>query len=152
MDFWTLLSIALAVLWAQANVIFCAALHALRAEARVRWEAFFSLERCLLERWTEAGGEAAAELTEWTALFQDTILPEDGRTVLAFFEQRKRWGALRRGPGFPVLELRCRQAALRYAEAAAQYNKRVPSLLGWPLSRWMGFAPVQLPPGQTACG
>ncbi len=152
MDFWTLLALALAVLWMQANVIFCAGLHAMRAEARVRWEAFLRLEKCLVERRAEVAGAVAAEFTEWAAVFEKTIFPENGPAVLGFFEHRTRWGAMEHGPGFPVLELRCRQAALRYAEAAALYNGRISSFLGWPLSRWMGFAPVQLPPRQTSSG
>lgn len=150
MDFWTLLTIALAVLWAQANVIFCAGLHALRAEARVRWDALLSLEKFLLERRTEEDGHVAPEFLGWAEVLKKPILPENGPAVLGFYQHRKRWMELKHGTGFSVLELRCREAALRYAEAAALYNDRVLSLLGRPLSRWMGFAPVQGPPGQTA--
>lgn len=152
MDFWTLLAISLAVLWAQANVISCAGLQALRAEARVRWEALVSLERCLLECRIAAGGVSPDAVAQWRTVLEKTILPENASGVLEFYKERRLGGGTQGARGFGVLELRCRQAAHCYAEAAGLYNRRIPSMTGWPLSRWMGFAPVQEPPEEDAVG
>jgi hypothetical protein len=146
MDFWTLLAIALAVLWAQANVIFCFGLHALRTEARVRWEALLSMERRLMECQRLADGGFSHELTRWNALLEASILPENGAKVIEFYEVRRSQHALNALGGFAVLVLRCEQANLCYSEAAARYNSRINGPLGWPLSRWMGFEPVEEPP------
>jgi hypothetical protein len=145
-NFWTLLALALIVLWLQANAIACAGLHALRQEARVRWEALLDLERCLLER--RASGESgdSAQILRWRGVLEKTLWPEDATGVRAFFEEHR----LAADPGtretFGVLELRCREAVCRYAEAAALYNARLPWLWGWPLAKWMGFLPVEAPP------
>jgi hypothetical protein len=150
MDFWTLLAISLAVLWAQANVISCAGLQALRAEARVRWEALVSLDRCLLECRAAAGGVSPDAIARWRTVLEKTILPENAPGVLGFYEERRLWIGTQGAWGFGVLELRCRQAAHCYAEVAALYNRRISSVTAWPLSRWMGFAPVQEPPREDA--
>jgi hypothetical protein len=146
MDFWTLLAIALAALWAQANVIFCAGLHALRAEARVRWEALLLMERRRFECQKLAGGGFSHELTRWNHLLEAWIRPEDGTEVMEFYDLRRSLDAQNTFDGFPVVALRCEQANRCYAEAAARYNGRIGCRIGWPLSRWMGFAPVQEPP------
>ena len=143
-NFWTLFALALAVLWLQANAITCAALQAMRAEARARWEALLSLERCLLERRGVEGSRTPAGLQGWTAILEQTIWPEEAPGVLAFFEERRRVG--KPGPGCGVLELRCREAVRCYAEAAALYNERLSLPWGWPLSKWAGFLPVTAPP------
>lgn len=149
MDFWTLLAIALAVLWAQANVISCAGLYALRAEARVRWEALVALERSLLECRQEAGGDLSKESARWRLLLNQKILPENGPEVVEFFKEQRLWRVAGASAGLSVLESRCRQAARCYGEAAARYNRGIPAPLGWPLSRWIGFIPVQEPPQES---
>jgi hypothetical protein len=150
MDFWTLLVIALALLWAQANVISCAGLHALRAAARARWEALVSLEKCLFACLAANGEASPEELGRWGAVLEKTILPESASGVLEFYEHMRRGTLCVAATGFPVLELRCRQAARCYAEAAALYNSRISFPMAWPLSKWMGFVPVQPPPGEGA--
>ena len=143
---WTLFALALVVLWLQANAIACVGLYALRQEVRVRWEAFLDLERCLLERRASAGSGDSAQIQRWKGVLEKTLWPEDTPGVRAFFEEYR----LATNPGtrekFGALELRCREAVRRYAEAAVLYNARLPLLWGWPLSRWMGFLPVEAPP------
>jgi hypothetical protein len=145
-NFWTLLALALAVLWLQANAIACAALQALRAEARVRWEALVCLERCLLERRAAVCVEAPAVAARWRAILEKPGWPEDAPGVGAFFEERRLAWEHGVGTGNEVLELRCSEALRRYATAAALYNRRLPLLSNWPLSKWMGFLPVEEPP------
>ncbi len=150
MDFWMVLSVALAVLWTQANVIYCAGLHSLRAEARARWDALVALDSCLLSCLEATGADSKEEFVRWRALLERTILPESASGVLEFYRQQRPHVPPEAAAGFPVLELRCRQAARCYAEAAALYNSRIPLIFGWPLSKWMGFVPVQAPPGDGA--
>jgi hypothetical protein len=145
-NFWTLLALALAVLWLQANAIACAALQALRAEARVRWEALVFLERCLLERRAAVWGGAPAVAARWRAILEKPSWPEDASGVGAFFEERRLAWEHGAGTGNEVLELRCSEAVRCYATAAALYNRRLPLLSSWPLSKWMGFLPVEEPP------
>ena len=145
-NFWMLLALSLAVLWLQANAIACAALHALRQEARVRWEALLSLEKCLLERRVPSGMGVPPEILRWSSVLEKTRWPEDALGVRVFFEERRLVGNPDPLAGCEVLELRCREAVCRYAEAAALYNGRLPLWWGWPLSRWMGFLPVGAPP------
>jgi hypothetical protein len=145
-NFWTLLAVALAVLWLQANVIAYAALRALRAEARVRWEALLSLERSLQERLASSGTVPPAALQRWKEVLEKSIWPEDAAAVRAVFEARRLSRDLAVQSDCAVLELRSREAVRRYAEAAALYNGRIPHPSGWPLSKWMGFVPVEMPP------
>jgi hypothetical protein len=145
-NFWTCLALALVVLWLQANAISCAGLQALRAEARVRWEALLSLERCRLERWAAGAGGSSAVVLRWRAVLEKAVWPEDASAVRRFFEERRLVHDFGTGGDCGVLELRCREAVRCYAEVAALYNARLPLLWGWPLSRWMGFVPVQGPP------
>jgi hypothetical protein len=145
-NFWTLLALALAVLWLQANTIACAGLHALRQEARVRWEALLLLEVCLLERWVSGESGSPSGISRWKGALEKTRLPEDALGVRTFFEERRLAWEHRPKSGCEVLELRCCEAACRYAEAAALYNGRLALLWGWPLSKWMGFLPVETPP------
>jgi hypothetical protein len=63
-----------------------------------------------------------------------------------FFEERGLACRDDLGDKHSVLELRCHEAVCRYAEVAALYNARVPLAWGWPLSKWMGFLPVEAPP------
>ena len=149
MNFWTLLALALAVLWLQANVIAYAALRALRAEARVRWEALVSLERILHERLASGGRIPSAVLHRWKDVLETTIWPEDASGVRAFFEARRLSRDLAVQSDCAVLELRSAEAVRRYAEAAALYNGRIPHRSGWPLTKWMGFMPVEEPPSHT---
>ncbi len=145
-NFWTLLTLALAVLWLQANAIACAGLHALRQEARVRWEALLLLEGCLLERWVSGKSGSSAGISRWRGVLEKTRWPEDAPGVREFFEERRAVWEPRLEAGCEVLELRCREAVCRYSEAAALYNGRLALLWGWPLSKWMGFLPVEVPP------
>ncbi len=145
MNFWTLLALALGVLWLQANAIVCAALSAMRTEARVRWEALMVLERQRLE-WRAVEERRKSEtLQRWGALLEEGLQPEESSKVETFFQMRRLVEALGPVSGGEVLELRCREAARHYALAAARYNARLPMRGGWPLSRWMGFAPC-IPP------
>lgn len=150
MNFWTFFGIALAVLWLQANAISCAGLQALRAEARVRWEALLSLERCRLERWNANACGSSAEMLRWRAVLEKAMWPEDAFAVRCFFEERFLVEGIGAGGDCEVLALRCREAVRCYAEVSALYNARLPLLWGWPLSRWMGFLPVQEPPSAVA--
>jgi hypothetical protein len=145
-NFWTLLALALAVLWLQANAIACAGLHALRQEARVRWEALLELERRLLELRAVGLGGDPAQIQRWKSVLEKTIRPEDAAGVRAFFEEQQLAADPSNRERFGVLELRCREALRRYAEAASLYNERLALRWGWPLAKWMGFLPVEAPP------
>ena len=149
-NFWTLLALAVAVLWLQANAISCAALQSLRAEARVRWEALLCLDRSRLEQWAGGVGASTSGFLRWSAVLERTIWPEDPSAVLGFFEERRLVQGLDLGGGSAVLELRCREAIRCYAEAAARYNGWLPVRWGWPLASLLGFSPVQEPPFEGA--
>ena len=148
-NFWTLLALALAVLWLQANVIAYAALRALRAEARVRWEALLSLEQTLQERLASSIKVSPAVLQRWREVLKERIWPEDASGVRAFFEARRLSRDFAVQSDCAVLELRSAEAVRRYAEAAAHYNGRIPHRSGWPLTKWMGFMPVEEPPSHS---
>ena len=134
-NFWTLLALALAVLWLQANAIACAGLHAL-----------LDLERCLVELRAVVLGGDPAQIQRWKSVLEKTICPEDAAGVRAFFEEQQLAADPSNRERFGVLELRCREALRRYAEAASLYNERLALRWGWPLAKWMGFLPVEAPP------
>jgi hypothetical protein len=144
-NFWTLLALALGALWLQANAIACAALSALRAEARVRWEALMMLERQRFELRTEEERRKSETLQRWGALLEGSLQPELASEVEVFFEARRLVEALGPVGGGEVMALRCREALRHYALASVRYNASLPMRWGWPLSRWMGFAPC-IPP------
>jgi hypothetical protein len=145
-NFWMLLAFCLAVLWLQAVVVACAALHALRAEVRARWNALLVLERLLLEHRLWVADGRIAGLLQWKAVLERAGAPEDASGLRAFFGAREgARGAVGAGVN-PVLELRCSEAVRCYSEAAALYNAQFLRLKGWPLSKWMGFVPAYVTP------
>lgn len=165
MSFWTVLCLALGVLWLQALVIQLSALHALRARLRARWGALIALERLCLSRILEdpgvfsqgyglgVDGEA---LRGWREGMEGLLLPEDPAALCmlrnaapcvdrAWMEMGGRWREAARLLGIPglggTLYLRLNNAREAFEEAVRAYELRRAALGMERVVAWFGYKP-----------